>query len=97
MIDAETQLARDRIAVEVRTALTTLQTASERVALVDQQAKLAAQLEDATRRGYDAGDRSLFDVYLREQSRLSAESGRIDALVDRHLAEAELLAVLGQR
>lgn len=97
IVQAETQLAADRVAVEVRTALTTLQTASERVALVEQQAKLAAQLEDATRRGYDAGDRSLFDVYLREQSRLSAESGRVDALVDRHLAEAELLAVLGQR
>ncbi len=96
-VDAEAALLRDRIAADVTAAVTVLTAAAEREALATRQVGLAKQLEDAARRGFEAGDRSLFDVYLREQATLAAATTRVDAWVDRRIAWAELLLVTGRR
>ena len=43
----------------------------------------------------DYGDRTLLDLYLREQSTLKAETDRIEALTAVHVAEALLRATIG--
>ncbi|HMV67507.1 MAG TPA: TolC family protein, partial [Myxococcota bacterium] len=87
----------DRVETEVRAAWTVLDAAHARVTLAGELARLASELEAAVRTGFDVGDRSLFDVYLREQATLAARAQWVDAVTDRHVAEAELLAVTGGR
>ncbi len=96
-VTAEQRYAADRIGAEVRSAWEMLEAARDRLALAGQQVTFARELEVATRRGFELGDRTLFDLYLREQSRLKAELDRVDVAVELHLAAAALLAATGSR
>jgi outer membrane protein TolC len=97
VVELDQSFLLDRLDAEVRAAWTVLQAAQERVGLAAEQVRLAAELEAAVRAAFDLGDRTLFDVYLREQATLAARGLWVDAVTDRQIAEAELLAVTGGR
>jgi outer membrane protein TolC len=94
-LDAERAYAVDTVTVEVRTAAEALAAARDRLALVQRQVELARQVEAATRTAFALGDRTLFDLYLREQSTLKAELDEVEVLVELHVAEAALGAARG--
>jgi cobalt-zinc-cadmium efflux system outer membrane protein len=96
-VTAEQRYAADRISAEVRSAWEMMEAARDRLALAVEQVGYSRELEVATRRGFELGDRTLFDLYLREQSRLKAELDRVDVAVELHLAAAALLAATGAR
>lgn len=95
-LDAELRYVQDVVEADIRAAHATVLTLHERARLADENAALTRDLEEATRRRYELGDADLFDVYLREQSTLSAETSRIVAWQAVHVAEAELLTALGR-
>lgn len=94
-VDAELRFLRDAVEAEVRSARVAVAAAHERARLADERLALAQRLEEATRRRFDLGDADQFDLYLREQSTLSAAMSRIDAWMTFHLAQASLRAARG--
>lgn len=96
-IDEELRFLRDQVAAEVRTARAIALAAHTQARLADDTARLARQLEDATRRRYELGDTDLFQLYLREQSTLKASLDAADAWGAYHAAAAALDAAMGRR
>lgn len=94
-VDAERAYAADTVSFDVRAAAEALAAARDRLVLVVRQVELARQVEAATRTAFTLGDRSVFDLYLREQSTLKAELDAVDVLVELHVAEAALGAARG--
>ncbi len=96
-LDAQLQLARERVEVEVRDAASALHAARQRVALTRQEIELAAKLEQGERTRFELGDSTLLFVNLREQGTAEARLREIDALADFHKALASLKAALAVR
>jgi cobalt-zinc-cadmium efflux system outer membrane protein len=89
-LDAQLRLARDRVAVDVRDALSALDAASGRVTWTRQELEVAMQLEKGERTRFDLGDSTLLFVNLREQATAEARLREIDALTDFQKAAASL-------
>jgi outer membrane protein, heavy metal efflux system len=96
-LDAQLQLARERVELEVRDASSALQAARQRVALTRQEIEVAAKLEQGERTRFELGDSTLLFVNLREQATAEARLREVDALVDFHKALASLKAALAVR
>jgi outer membrane protein TolC len=91
-LEAQLTLQRDRVAAEVRDALSALDAARERVALARQEVRVARELETGERTRFSLGDSTLLFVNLREQATAEAEVREVDALADFHKAAATLRA-----
>ncbi len=92
---AELQLARERVAAEVRDARSAVDAAAERAALARESVRIAAAVADAERRRFELGATELFVVNLREQAAAAAEAERVDAEVLLQIAHAEWRAATG--
>lgn len=93
-IDAEAQLARDRAAVEVRSALLELRAARERATLTAQELQVARELASGELQRFDLGESTLLLVNLREQASAEAELRHVEVLADYHRTRAELRAAV---
>lgn len=87
-LDQELRFARNRIQVEVRSALAMIDAAFERLDLARGEMDLARQLADAERERFDLGDSTLFIVNLRELTAAGARLKVVSALADCHKAIA---------
>jgi outer membrane protein TolC len=93
-LDAQLQLARDRVSVDVRDALSALRAAQERIGFTGQEVAVSLQLEKGERTRFELGDSTLLFVNLREQASAEAELREIDAHADFQKALAALRAAL---
>lgn len=93
-LDAQLQLARDRVAVDVRDALSALGAAEERITFTRREVMVSVDLERGERTRFELGDSTLLFVNLREQAAAEARAREIDALADFHKAAAALRAAL---
>jgi outer membrane protein TolC len=91
-VDAQLRLARDRVAVDVRDALSALRAARERVSWTRQEVEVAVQLEQGERTRFTLGDSTQFLVNLREQATAEARLREVDAQADFQKAAAALRA-----
>ena len=96
-LDAQLQLARDRVAVDVRDAVSALRAAEERITFTRQEVAVSVALERGERTRFELGDSTLLFVNLREQAAAEARAREIDALADFHKAAAALRAALALR
>lgn len=96
-LDAQLQLARDRVAVDVRDALSALGAAEERITFTRREVTVSVDLERGERTRFELGDSTLLFVNLREQAAAEARAREIDALADFHKAAAALRAALALR
>ena len=96
-LDAQLQLARDRVAVDVRDALSALGAAEERITFTRREVAVSVDLERGERTRFELGDSTLLFVNLREQAAAEARAREIDALADFHKAAAALRAALALR
>lgn len=94
-LDAQTQLAKDRVRTEVQEAIINLKAASDRVRLTSDEYQLALKLEKGEYDRFRSGDSQLLLVNLREQQTADAALKQTDALVDHHLAIALYQAATG--
>ncbi len=94
-VTAESELARDQIALEVRDAFSALRAAYEALALAEESQRVAAAVAAAERARFEAGASSLLIVNLREALAAQAASAFIDARVGLERAEALVIAVTG--
>ncbi len=95
-LDAQRELALDRVRAEVRDALSALDAAQRRVALVRREVEVTAQLEAAERQRFEAGDSTLFVVNLREQATAEARIREVDTLLDWQRASAAFRAATAE-
>lgn len=93
-LDAQLQLARDRVAIDVRDAVSALRAAQERITFTRQEVELSLQLERGERKRFELGDSTLLFVNLREQAAAEARLREIDALNDSHRSLAALRVAL---
>ncbi len=93
-LEAQAQLARDRVSVDVRDALSALAAAGERITFTRQEVAVSMRLEQGERTRFELGDSTLLFVNLREQATAEARLREIDALTEHHKANAALRAAL---
>jgi outer membrane protein TolC len=93
-IEAQLQLARDRVAAEVKDALSALGAARERVKFTREEVEVAVKLESGERQRFELGDSNLLFVNIRETQTAEARLREIDALLDYHRAVASFRAAL---
>ena len=93
-LEAQLQLARDRVAVDVRDALSASAAAEERIGFTRREVMVSVELERGERKRFELGDSTLLFVNLREQAAAEARVREIDALADFHKAVAALRAAL---
>ncbi|WNG18973.1 TolC family protein [Cystobacter fuscus] len=91
-VEAKTRLARDKIATEVRDAVSALRAAHERVGLARNAAEVARRLARAELTRFEQGATHLLVVNQREQAAADAELKEVKALMDYHHAVVDLLA-----
>ena len=91
----QTRLSLDRVAADVRDAVSALDAARQRVMVSRREVELSLELERAERRKFDLGDSTLLFVNLREQATFEAQQRVIDALGDSHRAHAAFRAARG--
>jgi outer membrane protein TolC len=95
-VEAKSRLVRDKVAAEVRDALSALHAAYERVGLARNAANVARELARGERSRFEHGATSLLFVNLREQAAADAELKEVKALVDYHRAVIDLLATTAE-
>jgi outer membrane protein, heavy metal efflux system len=88
-ISQRQRFARDQISAEIRDAASAVQAARERVLLLQQEIKVARELEEAERTRFQLGDGTLFLVNLREQATADASNREIVARNDYFRARAQ--------
>lgn len=93
VLEAELELARDTIAIEVRDALSAIAAARENAALAHDGAEVSAQLAQAERTRFEGGLTTLFIVNLREASAAEASIRELDALAELAVSHAMFDAV----
>ena len=93
-LDAQLQLARDRVTIDVRDAVSALRAAQERLTFTRQEVEISLQLERGERTRFELGDSTLLFVNLREQAAAEARLREIDALNDFHRSMAALRVAL---
>lgn len=96
-LEAQLQLARDRVAMELGDASSALAAASERIVLTRREVEVALRLERGERTRFELGDSTLLFVNLREQSTAEAKLREVDALSDYQKARVALRVAMGQR
>lgn len=94
-VDQQLTFARDRIAADVRDALSLEETARARLALVRTELALAKKLAAAERDAFFLGQSTLLLVNLRETAVADAAAREIVALADHQRAVAVFRAVTG--
>ncbi len=94
-VDAKRRSLRDRIEIEVRDAFVAVEAAQQRVSLAQEQLDVARTLADAERDLLRQGSSDLLAVNLRELAAADAATSEIQALVDYHRAQADLVATVG--
>jgi outer membrane protein TolC len=87
-LDAELELARDQIAIEVRDARSAMRAAAENVVIAEESAYVARLVADAERLRFESGASSLLFVNLREAAAAAAAQAAIDARAELEIAEA---------
>lgn len=93
-IEAQLQLLRDRVGVDVKDALSALAAARERVKFTRQEVDVATKLEAGERQKFELGDSNLLFVNIRETQTAEARLREIDALTDYHRAVASFRAAM---
>lgn len=93
-LDAQLQLARDRVGVDVRDALSALRAAQERIGFSQREVEVSLELEKGERTRFSLGDSTLLFVNLREQTTAEARLREIDARGDFQKALAALRVAL---
>lgn len=91
----EKQLADDRIAAEVRDALSALDAARQRLELAGRQRQAAKRLEEGERTRFELGESTLLFVNLREIASGDAALMEADVANALHKAHADYQAALG--
>ncbi|HEU4538467.1 MAG TPA: TolC family protein [Polyangiaceae bacterium] len=95
-LEAQRAFARERIAVEVRDSLVTIDAARRRAEVARSELDLARRLERGERARFELGDGTLLVVNLREQATADAAWREVDALADYHRAVAAYRAATGE-
>lgn len=93
-LSAQLQLARDRVAADVKDARSALVAARERLKFNRQEVDVAKKLEAGERQKFELGDSNLLFVNLRETQSAEARLREIDALLDYHRAVAAFRAAV---
>lgn len=93
-LSAQLQLARDRVAADVKDARSALDAARARVKFNRQEVDVAKKLEAGERQKFELGDSNLLFVNLRETQSAEASLREIDALLDYHRAVAAFRAAV---
>ncbi len=93
-VELQREFAIDRVRAEVRDAVSALDAARRRIALVRREVEVAGLLEAGERQRFEAGDSTLFVVNLREQATAEARLREVDALLDWHRASAAFRAAI---
>ncbi len=96
-LDADTELARDQVRLEVRDARSAVRAATEAMALAAEGEIIAGAVAEAERVRFENGATSLLIVNLRESAAASAAQAHVDAMADLAVAYALLRAALGER
>ena len=94
-VEAERRWVADNVVADLDAAWARLVAADARLTEADRLVSLAREVEAATRTAFELGDRTLFDLYLREQNRLRTELDRADIAYEREVAAADWLAAQG--
>lgn len=94
-LQAKTQFAADKIALEAQVAHAALTAAAQRVDQTTEGLALARRMQQAEARLYELGQSTLFNLNLREQQTAEAAVERVAALYDYHVALADYAAALG--
>lgn len=87
---------RDQVEEQARNAWSTLQTARENAALLNNQANIASEFLELARKERQLGKRSLIDVLAGETNLINAQSDAAAAENDVLIASLTLLSVMGQ-
>lgn len=95
-LEEDVRLTRDRIALEVRDALSALGAALESLALAQEMLDVAERVAVGERARFEAGATSLLIVNLREAAFAAAESTVVDARAEAQRAFAMLLVAMGE-
>lgn len=95
-LDADGELLRDQIRIEVMDALSAIRAAEENVRLASDSMRVARAVAEAERVRFDNGATSLLIVNLRESTAAQAEQVWIDAEADLVLAHALYAAATGE-
>jgi outer membrane protein TolC len=95
-VDAQTQFARDRALVEVRTAMVNMDAARTRVDITAKELEVARALASGELARFELGESTLLLVNLREQASAEAQLRHVDVLAEYHRAQASLRAALAQ-
>lgn len=88
-VEAQQQLARDRVSVELRDAASALAAAFERVRVAREELTVARALVQGERQRFEAGDATLLVLNLREQAAAEASLREVEALADWSRARAD--------
>lgn len=94
-LEAQAQLARERIEADVRDARSAVSAAAARLDATRRELGLARELEAAERLRFEQGDGTLLLVNLREQQTAETEQREVEALTDHFRALADLQAARG--
>jgi outer membrane protein TolC len=94
-LNAQEQLARDRVVTEVQDALSGLELAYDLRNRTRENLRLALAMERAEYTQFEIGKSDLFRVNIRELQRAEAQFLEIDALSEYYRAAADYLAALG--
>ena len=81
-IDHRTRFTRDQVTAEVQDAISAVQAAYRRAKLLNEEVRVARQLEDMERSRFDLGDSNQFFVNLREQATFDASVREVSAIAD---------------
>jgi outer membrane protein TolC len=89
-LNQKVRFQRDKIAVDVQSAINDLALTYDRVQYMREAARLAEVLAEAERTRLQLGKADLLALYLREDSAADAILGEIDSLFDYYVAVAQL-------
>lgn len=95
-LDADAELARDQVSLEVRDARSAVRAASEAITLAAEAEVVALAVAEAERVRFENGATSLLIVNLREAAAAAAAQAHVDAQADLAVAHALLRAAVGQ-
>ncbi|MCX6107951.1 MAG: TolC family protein [Proteobacteria bacterium] len=95
-LDAQLELARDRIRISLMDYAQAIHAAKTRIAMMQQELALSTKVEQAERLRFRHGDSNLLMVNLREQATADARIRTIDALADYHKAVVEFELIVNR-
>lgn len=90
--EEQKRYARDRIVLDVRASLVTIETSRQRASMARKEVEVATTLAEAELRRFELGDGNLLLVNLREQAKAEAAIREVDALAELQRAVANFRA-----